>query len=141
VSERAQGGNAGGGSGLVPELLVRDSDGEPRLVGGYSPTSDAYHFPLAELCPYSGADDVERRLLSATGTLWGWTAVNAPPPGYAGATPYGFGVVELPERIRVVTRLTEADPDRLTFGQTLHLVVEPVVTPDGDTLEIYAFAP
>ncbi len=31
------------------------------------------------------------------------------PPGYAGAVPYGFGVVELPEGLRVITRL--ADPD------------------------------
>ena len=46
-----------------------------------------------------------------------WTAVTAAPPGYTGAVPFGFGVVELTrERLRVVTRLTEADPAALDVG-------------------------
>jgi len=125
----------------TPELFVRDDGGAPRLVGGYSPTSDAYHFPYSAVCPYSGADDVERRLLSSEGTLWGWTAVTAAPPGYAGPIPYGFGVVELSEGLRVITRLTEPDPARLSVGQPVHLVVETIDAPDGETLEIYAFSP
>lgn len=125
----------------APELFVRDEHGALRLVGGYSPTSGAYHFPLSVVCPYSGADDVERRLLSSDGRLWGWTAVTASPPGYAGPVPYGFGVVELAEGIRVVTRLTESDPTRLSFGQPVHLVVETIDTLDGESVETYAFAP
>jgi len=125
----------------APELFVRDERGMPRLVGGYSPTSDTFHFPLSTVCPYSGADDVERRLLSGEGTLWGWTAVTAPPPGYAGPVPYGFGVVELPEGVRVVSRITESDPSRLSFGQPVHLVVEHVAVPDGEPVETYAFEP
>jgi len=125
----------------TPELLARHPDGTPRLVGGFSPTSGLHHFPIAEVCPYSGAADVERRLLSPTGTLWGWTSVETAPPGYAGPVPYGFGIVELPEGIRIVTRLTEPDPSRLAFGQPVRLVVEMMPVTDGDTAEIYAFAP
>jgi uncharacterized protein len=58
--------------------------------------------------------------LSDTGTLWGWTEVTAPPPGYRGEVPFGFGVVELPEGIRVITRLTTPVAD-YTFGQAMHL--------------------
>ena len=36
--------------------------------------------------------------------------MTAPPPGYQGEVPYGIGVVELPEGVRVITRLTESDP-------------------------------
>jgi uncharacterized protein len=126
-------------------LFVLD-DGAPgggRLVGGYSPTSGRHHFPLLGTCPYSGAADVERVELSTEGTLWGWTAVTAAPPGYRGAVPYGFGVVELPaERLRVITRLTEPDPSRLRFGQPMRLRVVPLHTADdGSTVVTYAFAP
>jgi uncharacterized OB-fold protein len=80
---------------------------------------------LLDTCPYSGATDVERVELSREATLWAWTAVTAAPPGYEGAVPYGFGVVELVrEGLRVITRLREADPARLSFGQPMTLVTD-----------------
>lgn len=106
-------------------LFELHDDGSIDLVGGYSPTSGRYHFPLLDTCPYSGATDVERVTLSRDGTLWAWTAVTAAPPGYDGPVPYGFGVVELArEGLRVITRLQESDPARLTFGQPMTLVAE-----------------
>ncbi len=106
-------------------LFELDADGTITLIGGYSPTSGRYHFPLLDTCPYSGATDVQRVLLTRDATLWAWTAVTAAPPGYEGPVPYGFGVVELvDERLRVNTRLREADPASLTFGQPMTLVAD-----------------
>ena len=118
-------------------------DGSIVLLGGYSPSSEKYHFPRLPACPYSGADDVQPAELSGRATLWGWTAVTAPPPGYEGPVPFGFGVVELvDEQLRIVTRLTEADPARLSFGQPVHLVVDGLHTDaDGTTVVTYSFAP
>jgi uncharacterized OB-fold protein len=108
------------------------------LVGGFSPSSGRYHFPLATVCPYTGADDVEEVRLSDTGTLWAWTAVTAAPPGYEGPIPYGFGIVELEaEGLRIVTRLTEPDPSQLQAGQPMRLVADHL---PGD-LVAWAFAP
>jgi len=104
-------------------LFEVGDDGAISLIGGYSPTSRKYHFPLLDTCPYSGARDVHRVELSREGTLWAWTAVTAAPPGYDGPVPYGFGVVELAaEQLRVITRLRESDPSALRFGQTMMLV-------------------
>ena len=78
--------------------------------------------------------------LSDAGSLWAWTAVNAPPPGYRGGVPFGFGVVELPEGIRVITRLTEADPARLRRGQAMRLEIVPLHQDDaGRPVVTYAF--
>ena len=118
-------------------LFETADDGTISLIGGYSPTSARYHFPLLDTCPYSGATDVERVALSRDGTLWAWTAVTAAPPGYTGPVPYGFGVVELThEQLRVITRLREPDPDRLEFGQPMRLVADEL--PDG--VVTWAFA-
>ena len=39
--------------------------------------------------------------------------------------PFGFGVVELVhEKLRIITRLRESDPARLTFGQPMTLVAD-----------------
>jgi uncharacterized OB-fold protein len=114
-----------------------DDGGGISLIGGYSPTSGKYHFPLLDTCPYSGARDVQRVALSRDATLWAWTAVTAAPPGYDGPVPYGFGVVELVhEQLRVVTRLRESDPARLEFGQPVKLVADTL--PDG--VVTWAFA-
>jgi uncharacterized OB-fold protein len=121
----------------APEGLFERHDDGITLIGGYSPTSGKYHFPLLDTCPYSGAADVERVRLSRSGTLWAWTAVTAAPPGYDGDVPYGFGIVELTEeRLRVITRLRESDPQRLAFGQPMTLVADEL--PNG--LVAWAFA-
>ena len=65
----------------------------------------------------------------------GVTAVTAAPPGYIGAVPFGFGVVELThEKLRVITRLTEPDPANLEYGQSMRLVADTLPGQDGDVV-------
>jgi len=55
---------------------------------------------------------------------------------------YGLGYVELPGALRVESRLTENDPQKLRIGQEMELVVY-VHRTDTDGTEImnYAFQP
>src|SRR4051794_37359104 len=116
------------------------TDPEPRLIGGRCQDCGRHQFPRPPICPYCGADDVAEALLSPAGTLWAWTAVTAAPPGYRGDVPYGFGVVELPEGIRVLTRLTQPDPAALTFGQHMRMQVVALHTDDeGRDVVTWAF--
>ena len=60
---------------------------------------------------------------------------SAAPPGYAGPVPFGFGVVELThEKLRVNTRLIEADPANLKFGQAMRLVAQTLPGEAGDVV-------
>ncbi|HEX4492738.1 MAG TPA: OB-fold domain-containing protein [Acidimicrobiia bacterium] len=127
---------------IAPDLFDPDGNDGPVLHGGYSPTSGLHHFPRFARCPYTGADDVEPAELPTTGTLFLWTAVTAPPPGYAGPVPFGFGVVELPNGLRVITRITEPDPTALQAGASMRLVADVVaVDDDGTEVVAWAFAP
>jgi uncharacterized OB-fold protein len=113
---------------------------DDHLLGGCCRACSRHHFPRTETCPHCSSSETEDADLSPTGTLWGWTAVTAAPPGYRGEVPFGFGVVELPEGIRVVTRLTEADPARLTFAMPVRMRVVPLHTDDdGRTVTTFAF--
>ena len=115
---------------------------DDHLIGGRCGRCRRYVFPRARSCPYCGADDVEPVALSPTGVLWGWTTVTAAPPGYQGDVPVGFGVVELPEGVRVITRLTESDVDALESGMPMRTTIVPLRTDDdGNTVVTYAFAP
>ena len=127
---------------IAPDVFRIDETGAV-LLGGYSATSGQFHFPISEVCPYSGADDVVAVELSTVGTVWGHTAVTAAPPGYEGPVPYGFGVVELTtERLRVITRFTVADPTAMAYGDHVELCTDVVgVDPDGVEIVTWAFRP
>jgi uncharacterized OB-fold protein len=115
---------------------------DPRLLAARCRECRQLHFPATAFCPYCGGSDCETARLSSRGTLYAHTAVEKPPPGYRGSAPYGFGVVELPEGIRIVSRLTESRVDHLSFGMAMHLVLDDVFVDDaGDCVVGWAFAP
>jgi uncharacterized protein len=125
----------------VREGLFTDT-APPKLLGSRCTVCGRHHFPRQDTCPYCTAEGSAPVELSGTGRLWSWTTVTTAPPGYRGDVPYGFGVVELPEGLRVITRLTETDPARLSAGEPMGLVVVPVrVDDDGREVVTYAFAP
>jgi uncharacterized protein len=120
----------------VREGLFRDGE-PPALLASHCTACGEHLFPRTDACVYCAAPDPEPVELSGPATLWAWTAVTAPPPGYLGDVPYGVGVVEFGEAIRVIGRLTESDPAALTSGQPMVLRVVPL----DDDVVTYAFAP
>ncbi len=113
----------------------------PGLLG--TRCDDCLHpsFPRTTTCPYCGSVSVTDIVLSAEGALWAWTEVTAPPPGYQGDVPYGFGVVQLPEGLRVITRLG-GDQDDFAVGLPMTMHVVPLHTEDdGTVVETWEFAP
>ncbi|HXN61362.1 MAG TPA: OB-fold domain-containing protein [Acidimicrobiales bacterium] len=126
---------------LVRDGLFSDTD-PPALLGSHCLHCGSTLFPRTDTCAYCATEGPEAVELSRAGTLWAWTAVTAPPPGYTGDVPYGVGVVELPEGVRVIGRLTESDPAALSAGQPMELrVVLLHQDADGNDVVTYAFAP
>lgn len=127
---------------VSPGLFTRDQNGKCHLVAGYCEACARYHFPRLQHCPYCSAENCGERLVGATGKLHLFTTVVNRPPGYRGEIPFGFGVVELPEGLRVISRLTEADSSRLHFGQRMQLVVTTLhENEEGRAVTSYAFRP
>jgi uncharacterized OB-fold protein len=120
-------------------LFVDGADG-PRLIAGRCGECGGLHFPAGPTCPYCGADGCSESLVGPDGRLRLFTAVRSRPPGYRGAVPYGFGVVELAGGLAVITRITEADPERLRPGLPMTLVIETLHTDDdGRPVVTWAF--
>jgi uncharacterized OB-fold protein len=88
-------------------------------------------------------------LLPRRGTLVAWTTQGfVPKLPYAGGEtaetfkPFGVGLVQLGDIVRVESRLTENDPSKLRFGMGVELRVIPLyVDSDGDEIMTFAFAP
>lgn len=78
----------------------------PRLIGSYSSAADEYFFPRRRRCPITFGP-VEDRFLSTEGVLYAWTWIETMKYGgmSTGGAPHGVGQVDLPEGVRVQTRL------------------------------------
>jgi uncharacterized protein len=123
-------------------LFTTDDEGTVRLIGGRCTTCHRHSFPVGAVCPWCGAMPVDQVLLSATGTLWGFTTIGTAPPGYRGPVPFGFGVVELADGIRIVTRLAAADISALVFGMPMRLTTDVVDLDDeGNEVVTWSFRP
>lgn len=119
--------------------------GDPRgtrLLAGRCEACGKRHFPAGDTCPFCTAGGCTTDAVGATGTIYLHTVVNARPPGYRGEVPYGFGIVDLPEGLRVVSRLAESSLDALRPGLAVELEVAPLFTNDaGDEVLSFTYRP
>jgi len=133
---------------FAPDVFTWPSD-EPQLIGGRCAACGAVTFPVQGSCARCGSVDVETHLLPRRGTLWTFTTQEfLPKEPYAGGEtmetfrPYGVGLVQLGDEVRVEGRLTEADPARLRIGMEVELTAVPFrVEEDGTEVMVFAFAP
>ena len=117
-----------------------DDSAEPRLLASRCSACGCHVFPVQELCPYCGAQDSATVELQPYGVVEVCTTVVNRPPGYEGQLPFGFGVVELPEGLRLISRLR--DVEHMEPGSKVRLVLEAIATDSaGREVVTYAFEP
>lgn len=132
---------------LAPDISTWPDD-YPKLIGSRCGACDATVFPVQARCPSCSSDQMTRELLPRTGTLVAWTTQGFPPGApYLGPTgkdfaPFGVGLIQLGDVIRVEGRLTENNPDKLEFGMPVELTMVPFATDaDGNDIITFAFQP
>ena len=122
---------------------------EPHLRGSQCSDCDTITFPAAASCPKCSSTTIKNVPLARSGTLWSWTIQNFPlasPPYPAELSgdnfkPFGVGYVELPNQVRVVTRL-EGDVEKgFKIGTPMTIQFKPYFSQeDGTEVINYSFA-
>jgi len=117
--------------------------GRVTLAGCRCASCGETSFGSKTLCPNCGRDTVRDIPLSPRGVLWTYTVVRHKPPGnYKGPepfVPFGLGLVELPEGVRVMAPI-HCDIERLKIG--LELEFHPYVREDeGREVVAFSFQP
>ncbi|MDB5459618.1 MAG: putative nucleic-acid-binding protein [Caulobacteraceae bacterium] len=111
-----------------------------RLAGAKCATCKEISLGSNDVCPNCGSDAVEAVALGDRGTLWTYTIVRHKPPGdYRGPDPFqpfGMGLVELPDGIRVLAPLG-CDVAELRIGLAMRF--HPFVRIDADGGETVSF--
>jgi len=133
---------------LAPDVSTWP-DENPQLIGSQCDACGATTFPRQSRCPRCSAGTMSDILLPRRGTVVAWTTQGfVPKLPYAGSEtaetfePFGVGLVQLGDVVRVEGRLTENDPAKLRFGMDVELVMVPFfVDKDGSEVMTFAFAP
>ena len=138
---------------LPPRALAPDvstwPDEHPQLIGSRCDDCGATTWPRQSHCPRCSQGNMSELLLPRRGTVVAWTTQGfVPMLPYAGSAtgatfePFGVGLVQLGDDVRVEARLTENDPAKLQFGMDVELVFVPFfVEEDGTEVMTVAFAP
>jgi len=132
---------------LAPEISTWP-DADPQLIGSKCGSCGATAFPAQPRCPRCSVGEMSELPLPRRGTLVAWTTQGFPPGApYKGPVgkdfvPFGVGLVQLDDVIRVEGRLTENDPAKLEFGIEVELTMVPFATDaEGNELVTFAFQP
>ncbi|WP_068270632.1 Zn-ribbon domain-containing OB-fold protein [Aldersonia kunmingensis] len=132
---------------LAPQISTWP-DENPQLIGSECGKCGATLFPVQDRCAKCSSTEMSEVKLPRRGTVIAWTTQGFPPGApYAGPTgkdfvPFGVGLVQLGDVVRVEGRLTENDPEKLKFGQEVELIMVPFTTDsEGNEIITFAFQP
>ncbi len=132
---------------IVDGVFAETADG-PRLIGSRCTACAMLHFPRSPVCrnPKCAGRTVEDVPLAAQGELWSYTVQYYKPPARMRFddpfVPYGIGLVDLAEGLRVLTMMSSPDPEKLKIGMKVELVLEPLYhNDDGDAVITWKFRP
>lgn len=126
--------------GLFRPDLVGLIDGHPVLVGRKCKQCGDVRFPPAPACPqcHAALADLEAIPLAVRGTVVTATRIDRSAPGFE--TPYLVGAVALPEGVRVMAQIREANFDAQTaIGKPASLEIAELFQADGVVVLGYRF--
>ena len=112
---------------------------KPHLIGSKCTSCGKIEFPKRGICIECMRDDsIEDILLSRKGKIYAFTIMRwqkLAPKGHE--TPYAFGFVDLPEDVRILTKIDADDLEKLKTGIEGELELVKIDQEEGK--EIFAF--
>jgi uncharacterized OB-fold protein len=124
-------------------LVSGEGPDDVRLLGSKCESCSEVSIGTNVVCLNCGNDNITSIEFSPTGELWTYTLIRHKPPGeYLGPEPFepfGLGLVELPEGLRIMAPL-EGDIDSFRIGDQLQLKPWILTAADGQKYRAFRFA-
>ena len=119
------------------KLKLLDQAGDHgSLLGSRCIQCGSHTFGTVPSCQACYSTEVEPVDLGAEGTLYSYTVVRTPPPGWQGEVPYLLGQVELPQGPHVVSQVVDCPPERVRIGMKMLLHLDEVGSHDDNNDEV-----
>ena len=106
------------------------------LLGSRCILCGSHTFGTVPSCQFCYSTEVESVELGAEGTLYSYTLVRTPPPGWRGEVPYLLGQVELPQGPHVVSQVVDCSPEHVRIGMKMLLHLDEVDGSEDDNVMV-----
>ena len=109
-------------------LTLQAEDGKPHLLGSRCEVCGKVYFPQQKLCIQCLEEGkVKGHLLSGQGEIYSFTVVEREtlaPKGFQ--VPYAYGYIDLPEGVRVLSKIVGWSPETLKINAPVEMVLEEI---------------
>ncbi|HEX4207075.1 MAG TPA: Zn-ribbon domain-containing OB-fold protein [Ktedonobacteraceae bacterium] len=117
----------------IPQPLV-DGDSRPyweglargELLIQRCDACSRYVFYPRSICPHCFADQLSWVAASGNGTIYAYTVVHQAYGPFADGVPFVIAIVELEEGVRMMTRIVDAQRERVAVGVAVRVTFAPV---------------
>ncbi|MFT5444025.1 MAG: putative OB-fold protein [Myxococcota bacterium] len=130
------------------EGLFADTPNGPRLLGSRCASCKTPYFPRSAGChnPDCDLSKMEDESFGPNGVIWSLSIQNYQPPHPVVTSepwaPFGVGMIDLPEGLRVLGRIIADDPEAVDVGDAVELVLAPLgVDKNGSEVISWQFRP
>ena len=124
-------------------LFKVPTDGEKGyLIGSRCKKCGHCFHPKREVCPNCYSEDMEEVALGTRGKIFTFTIARTGYPGTPLTPPFITGMVELPEKVNVLTLITDIDFEAVKIGMDVELYFWKVrEDEEGNEFMAFAFRP
>ena len=128
-----------------PAAIPRSNFSEPfwegtrhrRLFLQYCPRARRYQFFPRPVSIFTGRRELEWKEVSGRGSLYSYTIARMAPKAFRDRVPYIIALVELDEKVRLISGLLNVQETDVRIG----MAVEPVWIPNPDGTHLLHFQP
>ncbi|MHA1722263.1 MAG: Zn-ribbon domain-containing OB-fold protein [Candidatus Baldrarchaeia archaeon] len=107
-----------------------------RLIGSKCTNCGRTYFPPRNVCRECGSKRMEEVKLSERGKVITWAVIYDPPRGFEKYVPYIIAIVELDDGTRIMTQITDCEPDEIRIGTRVYAVFRKI-REEGESGIIY----
>ena len=122
---------------ISPARVWRERGARLRLEGARCARCGRVFYPPKPSCPYCGHRKTDRVELPRRGRVLTWSVVYTVPEGYRAEAPIIVAVVELENGVKVLSVLTDVEPDSVYEGMEVEAVLRRVWVEGDEGLIVY----
>lgn len=122
---------------MSPARVWRERGARLRLEGARCRKCNRIFYPPKPSCPYCGFRETERVDLPKRGRVVSWSIENIVPEGYRVEAPVILALIELENGVKVLSTLTDVDPENLYEGMEVEAVLRRLWVEGTEGLIVY----
>ena len=110
------------------------------LIGTHCEECKNDFFPQRKICPVCRRKGkLKEKQMPTTGKIYSFTLVTGGPVGFDYETPYHLAIVELDNKVKILTQIVDSDDDKIKIGQSVKAMFRRIQTHGEEGLIAYGY--